>query len=355
MYSQFSHKKFGVLSLIFGFIFILVNCTEKKEPPPETGPTPYEFNVPPGFPPPIFNPENPMTNEGVALGKMLYYDPILSSNGLTCSTCHDPKNSFSSGNFVNAKNEKINILPHVNLSFNKSFFWDGSLVYPDEIPLGDFEPEFFNTNKDTLYARLSKHALYPSMFKNAFGVSNIYDLTYDQLKLKIAHALIQYARTLVTANSRFDQYRQKKITLTTEEQNGMVIFFTEKGDCFHCHTEPLLTDNDYHNNGLESEHLDLNQGRFLFTKNPADLGKFRTQTLRNVEKTAPYMHDGRFNTLDEVVEFYNSGVKNSGTIDPIMTKSQKMKGLNLNAYDKACLVAFLKTFTDQEFLDKHNK
>jgi len=353
MYLLLSKRKVITLCLVFSLIQFFTNCTERIVTPPQAGPTKYDFKVPGGFPLPNFNHDNQITNEGVALGKMLFYDQILSSNGMTCSSCHDPAKSFSSGNFVAGSGEKINVPHFINLSFNKSYFWNGLHRFPEEIPLRYFESEFFDTNKDSLINRLAAHAIYPSMFKNAFDVSNIYALTYDQLKQKISFGLIQYVRTLVSANSKFDQFRQKKLVLSPEEQIGMVIFFTEKGDCFHCHTEPLFADNDYHNNGLDSVYESLNKGRFLVTQHSDDIGKFRTPTLRNIELTGPYMHDGRFKTLDEVIDFYNSGVKNSNTIDPIMTKNQKLKGLNLNVYDKACLIAFLKTFTDSEFMEKH--
>jgi cytochrome c peroxidase len=131
--------------------------------------------------------------------------------------------------------------------------------------------------------------------------------------------------------------------------NGFNIFTTEKGDCFHCHSLGLFTDNKFHNIGLDSEFTSINMGRYNVTLKQADMGLFKTPTLRNIQLTAPYMHDGRYLTLEQVVEHYNSGVKQSNTLDPIMTKPSKIYGLGLTPTEKQDLVAFLKTLTDTTF------
>jgi cytochrome c peroxidase len=132
--------------------------------------------------------------------------------------------------------------------------------------------------------------------------------------------------------------------------NGYLLFNTERGDCFHCHSTPLFTDNTFRNIGLDSVFTTVNSGRYKITHDPQDKGKFKVPTLRNIELSAPYMHDGRFKTLEEVVEHYNSGVKLSETIDPIMTKAGKEYGLKLTVQEKTDLVNFLKTFTDYTFI-----
>ena len=154
-----------------------------------------------------------------------------------------------------------------------------------------------------------------------------------------------------SSNSKFDRYQRQEEQLSNSELNGMTIFFTEKGDCFHCHGIPLMTNNEFHNIGLDSIFVGNNVGRNYITGSPYDLGKFKTPTLRNVELTSPYMHDGRFTTLEEVVEHYNSDVKRSATVDPIMTKPGKEYGLQLTTQEKQDLVAFLKTLTDWEFVN----
>ncbi|MDL5051473.1 cytochrome c peroxidase [Oscillatoria amoena NRMC-F 0135] len=203
---------------------------------------------------------------------------------------------------------------------------------------------FFNTHKDTLYARLSAHPIYPGLFKTAYGVENVYTLEYETIKKTITSSIAQYLRTLISSQSKFDLFLQHKTNFTNSERIGLSIYMSEKGDCFHCHGFPLMTDNMFHNNGLDSAFAGQNKGLYLVTGNSGDLGKFSTPTLRNIEFTAPYMHDGRFGTLEEVVEFYDSGVKHSETLDPIMTKPGKERGLNLNVYEKKMLGRVSKNF-----------
>lgn len=313
-------------------------------------PTAYTFVTPPGFPPPYFSSFNPMTVEGVALGKSLYSDPILSSNGMSCSSCHQKANSFSSAIYNAPNGFRMSVLPHVNLAFKTICNWDGSVTVMDSLCMADFEPSIFNTHEADLFSRLKSHPYYPSMFKAAFGIPNIDSLNFHDLKLKICFAITQYMRSLVSANSKYDAYRVFKRPMTTSELNGMQIFFSEKGDCFHCHPDPLFTDNDFHNNGLTDVFTGFDQGRFMVTAKSTDLGKFRTPTLRNVTLTAPYMHDGRFNTLEEVIDFYTSAVKTSATLDPIMTKRLNNRTMNLTAEEKQELIDFLKTLTDDSFV-----
>ena len=144
---------------------------------------------------------------------------------------------------------------------------------------------------------------------------------------------------------------QGEVELSALELRGQLLFNSELGDCFHCHSTPLTTDLLFHNNGIDSVFEDFDKGLYNVTGSESDIGLFKTPSLRNVEMTAPYMHDGRFQTLEEVVEHYNSGVKRSPTLDPLMTKENRKNGLNLSTYDKAALVAFLKTLTDESYLN----
>jgi cytochrome c peroxidase len=192
-------------------------------------------------------------------------------------------------------------------------------------------------------AKLNANSTYVDEFKKAFGISTI-DSNY------VVKAIAQFMRTMISYNSRLDKRLRNEISLTSSELNGYVIYVTERGDCFHCHNIDaglLMTDNLFHNNGLDSVFTDL--GRGAITGNAFDNGKFLTPTLRNIALTAPYMHDGRFQTLEEVVEHYNSGGKASSTIDPLM--KHVGTGLNLNTQEKADLVAFLKTMTDSSFIN----
>ena len=154
-------------------------------------------------------------------------------------------------------------------------------------------------------------------------------------------------RTLITSNSKVDKFLRGELQLSPSELNGYAIFNSEKGDCFHCHGTAMYTDHFFHNNGLNAMHSETNMGRYLVTNDVDDMGKFYSPSLRNIELTAPYMHDGRFTTLEEVVDHYNSGGIYSPTIDPLMKKVGV--GLQLTNQEKKDLVTFLKALTDNEF------
>ncbi len=314
-------------------------------------PTPLAIRVPAGWPAPVIPDMNPTTVEGVRLGRMLFYDNILSSNGLSCSSCHPQAAAFAVPSHVNPAGDTIAVPPVVNLAWNPDYAWYGQHPVLEHLPLSDFGPEFFNTNMDTLVARLKAHALYPRYFKEAFNVTDVGSLSDHELQLTITKSIVQFLRTIVSDDSKFDKVSRLETAFTPEEMEGASIFYSEKGDCFHCHGSPLLTNNTFNNTGLDSVLTGQNLGRYLYTGISTDRGKFSSPSLRNIELTAPYMHDSRFQTLEEVVEFYNSGVKwNSPNIDPIMTKPFKEYGLQLTPSEKASLIAFLKTFTDTSLL-----
>lgn len=347
-------RKIVLVGLTLFIYLLLVSCTkdnvEDNTNQAAYVPTPYSLRIPSGFPPPYENPANPLTEEGVRLGRMLFHDPILSSNGLTCSTCHPQNQSFAVP-FKVLQNEKVSIPPLINLAWNPEFTWNGAVELMEHVPLADFGPDFFNTNMDTLVQRIKTHALYPRYFYEATGIRDVGVISHSELQHQIARVLIQFVRTLVADNSKFDRVMRHETGFTPEESSGSLIYYTERGDCFHCHGTPLLTNNLFHNTGLDETFSGRNFGRYLVTANPADMGKFSAPSLRNVELTAPYMHDSRFETLEEVIEFYNSGVHwNSPNIDPVMTKPGKEFGLQLSTQEKAHLLAFLKTFTDTTIL-----
>lgn len=330
-------------------IFFFSACKKENNNNNDYTPTPYTINIPQGFPQMAIPAFNPMTVEGVALGRKLYYDTILSMNGRSCSTCHSQANSFTMPDTGPNGN---GIIPHINLGFYSNYLWFGGATQLDDIPLGDLEEGniFLDANNDTILQRFKDHAQYPEMFTKAFGV-DITQVTLAERKQYICYALAQFMRTLISSNSRFDQYVRHEIQLTPSEINGYIIFNTEKGDCFHCHGTVLFTDNLLRNNGIDSVFTGNNLGNFNVTGRAEDIGKFISPTLRNIELTAPYMHDGRFTTLEQVVEFYNSGVNRTPTVDPIMTKPGKEYGLQFTQQDKDDLVAFLKTLTDISYIN----
>lgn len=320
-------------------------------------PTPQPLNVPQLFDELILAPvipfNNPQTEEGVALGKKLFFDTILSAdNTQSCASCHAPANAFTdSAQFsvgVDGISGNRNSMPLFNLAFNydEKFFWDGRVFSIEQQALQPVENpiEMHNTWENVVDA-LQNDSQYPALFSKAFGTSEI----RSEL---VTRAIAQFERTLISGNSEFDQYLLGNATLTTEELNGFNVFMDEtKGDCFHCHgsnNNPLWTDNKFHNNALDATFTDLGLGEV--SGDPNDNGKFKTPSLRNLEFTAPYMHDGRFNTLDEVINHYSEGLQNSATVDPLMKKVNE-GGVQLSIQEKADLKAFLLTLSDYEFIN----
>ena len=320
-------------------------------------PTPMPLEIPQIFSDNILDPvipiDNPQTVEGVALGKKLFFDPILSGdNTQACADCHKPQNAFTD---ISRFSEGIdgvfgnrNSMPLFNLAwnYNDRFFWDGSTLSLEHQALEPVtNPIEMHNTWEVVVDRLSQHPEYPQLFNSAFGEGSI-------TKEKATKAIAQFERTLISANSKFDRFLSGEATLTPEEQNGFDVFMDEsRGDCFHCHgnpNNPLWTDNAFHNNGLDATFTDLGLGEV--TGDPGDNGKFRSPSLRNLAYTAPYMHDGRFATLDEVINHYSEGLQNSPTIDPLMKKVNE-GGVQLTDQDKADLKAFLLSLSDPSFIN----
>ncbi len=316
--------------------------------------TPYSILTPDGFPEMYIPEDNLLTQEGVFLGKKLFFDPILSSNNsISCASCHIQENSFSDPNQfsvgVNGDLGFRNAFSLVNIGWNTSFNWDGS---SSSLENQVFEPvtnpiEMAN-NWEQVEADLNASSEYRDLFKQAFNIDCI-DSVY------IAKAIAQFERTLISSNSRYDKWQRGEVMFTNEELDGFNIFNTERGDCFHCHTGRNFMDNIFHNNALDENFSDL--GLYEVTGNDLDKGLFKTPTLRNVEFSAPYMHDGRFNTLDEVIDHYNSGGFYSSTVDPLMKYVNSnpygipgQTGLMLTQQEKNNLKAFLLTLSDEDFI-----
>jgi cytochrome c peroxidase len=322
------------------------NSTNNNNP---SGLSPYNLVSPEGFPPPNIIAANPLSVEGVKLGRMIFYDYTLSGNGRACASCHHQENAFSIDNSKMGLDPKLyhNIPSLVNKAWQPNFEWYGTVPVLDNVCIADFiGPDahlFLDPNIDTVVKRLKSKPEYVSLFKQVFKKDV---LNKDDVVQCISYAVSQFIRTIVSYDSKFDKYNAGKATLSPAEWRGMAIFFTEKGDCFHCHASALMTDHQFHNIGLDSDFTVADKGRYNITGNPNDMGKFRSPSLRNIALTAPYMHDGRFKTIDEVIEHYNSGMKHSPTLDPLMTLPYKATGLHLTPQDKADLKAFLLTFTD---------
>ena len=297
--------------------------------------------------------DNPLTQEGVALGRQLFHDTRLSVNRTqSCASCHDQTHAFSDVRrfSLGAQQQvgKRNAMPLFNLAWQQSFFWDGrAATLREQVLMPIQDKHEMNETLPNVVAKLNADAAYVTAFAKTFGSPEI-------TPERIAKALEQFLLTLVSQESRFDRAARKVAELTESEKRGLRLFVTEfdpkrglrGADCFHCHGGTLFTSQQFANNGLELSADDL--GRMAVTKNAADRGKFKTPSLRNIALTAPYMHDGRFATLEEVVEHYSSGVRRTNTLDPNLAKHPE-GGIQLTTEEKADLVAFLKTLTDESF------
>ena len=311
--------------------------------------TPYPLTLPRSFPLPNLPLDNPLTVERVELGRRLFHEPALSRNGtISCASCHQAEAGFSDPRRfslgLDGKATPRQSMSLLNLAWKDSFFWDGRAKLLREQALEPIEnPIEMDEKLSRIPAKLTAIPGYDTAFKAAFGTAEINSQ-------RLGLALEAFLLTLVSTDAKFDQARQGKAQLTPEEQRGMELFFMEHepthgkrgADCFHCHGGPLFSDHRFHDNGLGDE-KDFGLG--TITGNPADRGKFATPSLRNISLTAPYMHDGRFATLEEVVAHYNKGVKRTPNLDPNLAKHPDT-GLGLSVADQAALVAFLKTLTE---------
>lgn len=343
-------------------LFLAISCTE-KDFPPETKPvvyddTPYQIQAIEHFPPAPISTDNSLTEQGVLLGKMLFYETRLSEgNVISCASCHIQSDGFSDLNQFSfgIENQIGNrqAMPLFNLAWHSNgFFWDGRAATLREqalLPIED--PLEMGESLDDVIDKLSDSKTYTDQFVRAFGNNEI---TAD----KIALAIEQFMLTIVSANSKYDQYLFGNYALTEQEEKGRQLFFTEfdplgeeKGaECFHCHGGYNFTNDKFMNNGLDADIDFSDLGRYNVTQNEEDKAKFLTPTLRNIELTAPYMHDGRFSTLEEVLDHYNEGVVHSSTID-ILMQFNLNPGIQLSEDDKFNLIAFLKTLTDESFVN----
>lgn len=328
-----------LLFLLVGAVFF--SCEKPTVPPAEPA-----ARLAPYFADSIPYPErNVLSDEGIALGKALFFDPRLSSNeAVSCAMCHQPPLAFSDGEaLTNTGVSGKPLLRHspvlFNLAWHEGFFWDGGAKDLESQAFGPLQhPDEMGVDLKELVQKLRKHPDYPAQFKAVFGVDSLQSA-------HIARALAQYQRTLISDESLYDKFVQKEAKLSKLALRGKALF--EK-HCARCHTPPFFTDFAYHNNGLDTAfseaHEQMAWGRGRITQDSADIGKYKTATLRNVEVSAPYMHDGRFATLEEVLRHYSEGIKTSHSVDSLL-----VGGLQLTAKEQADLIQFLHSLTDSAF------
>ncbi len=289
--------------------------------------------------------DNETSIEGISLGRKLFYDKTLSGDETqSCASCHQQARAFSDNKKFSVGIDgipgKLNALAIINVGWQSSVFWNGRATSLEEQALEPVKnPIEMHLSWTEAVFRINSNEDYRDEFKIVFGTDVI-------TKELITKAIAQFERSLISDKSRFDKFLLGEIELTPLELAGYDLFISEKAECFHCHGSPLFTDDELHNNGLDE---DPDKGYFSVTANIHDKGKFRTPTLRNIEFTAPYMHDGRFETLEEVVDFYSDSIKSSPTVDPLMPNDNG--GFHWTKLEKLQLIAFLKTLSDTTFIN----
>ena len=315
---------------LFGFGVAELNQTQVEIKYPSNWPKPnYDFET------------KPLTKEKIELGRKLFYDPILSANGMvSCASCHlsftafthvDHALSHGINDSIGTRNSPVLI----NLAWNKLFMWDGAVNNIEVQALAPIShASEMGNDLVTLISNLNEHDIYPALFKNAFGEEKI---TSKQLLLAIA----QFQLTLVSSNSKYDKVKVGEFKFTDQEANGYKLF---QQNCNNCHTEPLFTNTEFENNGLQPDKILNDSGRYQVTRLRKDLFNFKVPTLRNIEYSFPYMHDGRYNNLNEVINHYR--VKQ----DSQVLNHQNKPVIEITENEKVDIIAFLLTLSDKEFL-----
>ena len=331
---------FGLI-LFTAFTSLLFDSCKKESFTPAT---PVSFVIPPGFPQPVFNfQSNPLSEEAFLLGRKLFYDVRLSKDGAhSCASCHQPQAAFTT--FEHDRSHGIgnshtlrNAPGLFNLAWYPSFRQDGSAKTIEEVALAHIQaPDEMGEQITSVINKLKNDADYKTLFRAAYGSETI---NQDRL-LK---ALTQFLVNMTSANSKFDRVARGEAAFTTQEQNGYTLF---QSKCSTCHSGPLFTDFSYRNIGLELDPFLKDFGRMRVTGNRTDSLKFRVPSLRNVEFTSYYAHDGRFSFFRNIIRHYRNTVVQSSTLDPLLTN-----GIPLTDAEENNLVAFLRTLNDSSFLN----
>lgn len=302
-----------------------------------------ELEYPESWPKPLYDFEkSPLSKEGVALGRKLFYDPILSADSsISCSNCHlvytafthvDHQLSHGIGDSIGTRNSPA----LMNLAWSKHFMWDGAVNHLDVQALAPItHPAEMGETLPNVIVKLQRSSDYPQLFRTVFGDSVI----TGQHLLK---ALAQFQLTLVSSHSKYDKFKAREVEFTEQEMRGYELF---KGNCASCHKEPLFTNGEFANSGLPMDTTLNDLGRMKITNLASDSLLFKVPTLRNIEFSYPYMHDGRFKTIREVLNHYDSGIVHSNTL-----AIELEDGMPLSSTEKVDLTTFLLTLTDKEFL-----
>jgi cytochrome c peroxidase len=333
-------------SLLLGFtaLIFIVSCKKDVAIADSSNPSEISFAVPQDWPTPFYNFENnTLTPAGFALGRKLFYDTRLSKdNTISCGTCHQSYVAFANANhrFSHGINDllgKRNAPALFNLNWHTSFMWDGGINHIEVQPLGPItNPIEMAETIANVVNKINADATYKQMFLTAYGSTEINSE-------KMLKALAQFMGAIVSSNSRYDKYMRQETdgVLNSSELAGLAVY---QAKCAICHKAPLFTDYTFRNIGLTPTSAP-DSGRAHITQNPADLYAFKVPTLRNLAYTAPYMHDGRFNTIDQVFDQMQSGIYVSPSLDTLMKK-----GITLSAQERIDLKSFLNSLNDESLV-----
>lgn len=332
-------KKYYVLTIFFSFA-LLMSFSESI----------FEgFVNPEHFPDPVYDViKDPVTKESFELGRKLFYEVALSrDNSISCGSCHIQSSAFTQhGHDVSHGIEdrlgSRNSPPIMNLAWNESFFWDGGVFHLDLFSISPItNPVEMDEKIENVLEKLRSKEEYRERFKSVYGSDEI---TGNQLFKSLSHFMVM----CISSNSKYDSIMQKtEVRFTEVEERGYKVFLN---NCSSCHKEPLFTDGSFRNNGLDNK-FNPDIGRQTITLDPDDKFKFKVPSLRNLTYTAPYMHDGRFTKIDQVLDHYSKGVQNSHTLDPLLKRNGQL-GIPLSADEKLELIAFLKTLDDEYFITR---
>lgn len=352
MRTRFLNRKRSVVACVVASFVLLLHlggCKPEPKPDPGTGKPSIQFVVPANWPAPVYDYSgNPLTDEGFELGRQLFYDVRLSrDNSISCGSCHQAFSAFAQldhpiSHGVDDRLGTRNSPPLFNLNWHSRFFWDGGVNHIELQPLSPItNPLEMDESLDNIVAKLQSDEKMRSMFKDAFGTEEI----NSQRMFK---AMAQFMGTMVSSGSKYDKYMRNEpgVSLTQQERQGMSVF---EQKCATCHPAPLFTDLSFRNNGLAlltgtDGKVDLGRGT-ITNEDSGSYYKFKVPSLRNLRYTRPYMHDGRFATIDEVLDHYTNGIHATLNLDPLLTG-----GIALTPEEKSDLKAFLSTLDDEDFV-----
>lgn len=355
-------SKMKYIAALFVSILFVIACNKDDETPTELvtiDETPFVLAYG-ALPTPDLPADNPLTEQGVQLGRMLFYETLLSKDdSQSCASCHRQADGFSDSTRFSLGVEmlpgKRQAMPVFNMAWHSNqFFWDGRSNLLRDQSLKPIEDMLeMNETLENVIAKLSASEMYQDQFTRAFGSTEV---TSEKMSL----AMEQFMLSIVSYDSKYDKFLAGEAELSESEERGRILYETEYNpffpddsgaDCAHCHGGANFENDQYMNNGLDTDAGMMDIGREEVTLNVNDKGKFKVPSLRNIALTAPYMHDGRFQTLEEVIDHYNVGIQESSTVDPTVLNT-KDTGLLLTDQDKTDLINFLKTLTDDTFVNE---